>query len=56
VNLLTYVMSDDTLFGFLDTDGGILLNLEYYERNNKPVAKGNQPLGIQWLRKKNKKS
>lgn len=42
----TYVMSDDTLLGFFDADGSILLNLESYKRKDKPVAEGNQPIGI----------
>lgn len=41
-----YVMSDGTFLGFFDTDGGVLLNLESYERDNQPVAEGHQPIGI----------
>lgn len=40
------VMSDDTLLGFFDADGSVLINLESYERKNKPVAEGNQPIGF----------
>lgn len=42
----TYVISDDTVLGLFDADGSILLNLESYERKNKPVGEGNQPFGI----------
>ena len=43
----TYVMSDETLLGFFDADGSVLINLESYERkNNKTGSEGKQPIGI----------